>query len=137
MAGHWLVQANPKTWDVVGAVDARPVEAWCVSRYLGRLTSGDDVGLWVSGRKAGVYAIGEVTGDAGLLTDDLAAAAQVPIRFDVLLRSDPVPKAELVADPRFARSLILRMPGGGNPFPLTDDEWSAIADRLPSTVRRS
>jgi hypothetical protein len=39
-------------------------------------------------------------------------------------------------DPRFANAYILRIPGAGNPFPLAEDEWQAVADRLPKARRK-
>ena len=38
----------------------------------------------------------------------------------------------LVADPRFAGAAIIRMPGGGNPFPLTEAQWQALQSHLPT-----
>ena len=34
-------------------------------------------------------------------------------------------------------ALVLRMPAGGNPFPVTEDEWSAIAARVAGLVSRT
>jgi hypothetical protein len=45
---------------------------------------------------------------------------------DRLIRRDA-----LAADPRFAGALILRRPGGRNPFPLEDAAWAAVLDRVP------
>lgn len=44
------------------------------------------------------------------------------------LLEHPVPLSVLKADPRIAKSLFLRMPGGHNPFPVTDTEWSALSE---------
>ena len=31
---YWLLQANPETWDIFGAVAANePIETWTVARY--------------------------------------------------------------------------------------------------------
>jgi hypothetical protein len=51
------------------------------------------------------------------------------------VRTFPVIRRELLKeDPRFAKALILRMPGGGNPFPLDADQWQAIVDRVPAEL---
>jgi hypothetical protein len=42
----------------------------------------------------------------------------------------PVPRDTLAADERFAGSRVLRMPGGWNPFQLTDTEWSALSEAI-------
>jgi hypothetical protein len=44
----------------------------------------------------------------------------------------PVPLSVLKDDPRIAKSLFLRMPGGHNPFPVTDTEWSALSEAMAS-----
>jgi hypothetical protein len=57
------------------------------------------------------------------------AAWRIGIRISRRLGS-PIPRADLKADPGFARSLILRMPGGGNPFPVTPEEWLALHSHI-------
>lgn len=42
----------------------------------------------------------------------------------------PVPRSVLKHDPRIRKSLFLRMPGGHNPFPVTDTEWSALSEAM-------
>jgi 5-methylcytosine-specific restriction protein A len=44
----------------------------------------------------------------------------------------PVLAVDLVADPRFADATILREFRSGNPFRLTDEQWAAITDQLPT-----
>ena len=49
----------------------------------------------------------------------------------VVLHREPIARSDLKADPRFARSRIMTQPFSCNPFKVTDEEWEAIADRLP------
>jgi hypothetical protein len=54
----------------------------------------------------------------------------LPIRLTRRFLDDPVPRAVLAADPRFAGSAVLVQPWSGNPFPLTDAQWNAIVDHV-------
>lgn len=135
----WLFQGNPDLWPVLDVLAAgQPIDSWSAVRHLAAITPGDRALLWVSGRVAGVYAVGRVIGVAEPETTDHrwteptrrgVPRHAVPLHLTTL--PHPVPRDELKADPRFARSQIIRAPRGGNPFPVTDQEWAAVADRLP------
>jgi 5-methylcytosine-specific restriction enzyme A len=45
-------------------------------------------------------------------------------------------RSVLAADPNFADAAIIRMPGGGNPFPVTDPQWQAITSRVADAPKR-
>lgn len=94
--------------------------------------------FWVPGRKAGVYAIGHVTGPPfegtgeGLYWTSPQKQAQlrtfISCEITMNLTLSPVPKADLRGDRRFEQALILRMPNGPNPMQLSDEEWLAVLD---------
>jgi hypothetical protein len=95
----------------------------CVRRSyrLDLMAAGQPCLLWVSGREhAGVHALGTVTGPP---EDDA-----VPVRLTLL--PEPVPRAELLADPRTAAAEVLRMPAGSNPSWLSAEQFSAVLDRI-------
>lgn len=112
----WLLQYNP--------AHDRPGRTWPIRRYRDRITPGDEVALWASGRNGGVVGFGIVTDVHDGLVD------LEPVRTFPAIRRNL-----LKADPRFADALILRMPGGGNPFPLGGAQWQAIVDRAPAELR--
>ncbi|MDP9795197.1 hypothetical protein J2S43_003709 [Catenuloplanes nepalensis] len=116
---HWLVQANAAAWR---EREDREVREWCVKRYRDRVAAGDDIGLWLTGG-VGLVAIGRVTGPPYRWAD---GSWHAPVEFARHFFDDPVSRAELLADPGFAGSAILRMPGAANPFPITDGEWRAL-----------
>ncbi|WP_250037890.1 EVE domain-containing protein [Paractinoplanes maris] len=116
----WLLQHNPAR-GACGSGD------WAVRRYRELITAGDGIGLWLSGRDGGVAAVGTITGIPrdGVITVNFARSFPGhAIRRDVLR-----------ADARFRDALVLRMPGGSNPFPLTPVQWQAIVERVPPTER--
>ncbi|XVV09477.1 hypothetical protein ACQP2X_32100 [Actinoplanes sp. CA-131856] len=112
---HWLFQHDP-TRGVCGDGD------WTIRRYRDRISPGDEVALWHSGRSGGVVAVGVIV----TAPHETPGGTAAGLRFD---RWHSIPRADLRADPRFREALIVRMPAGGNPFPLTPSEWQAIADR--------
>jgi hypothetical protein len=113
----WLLQYNP--------VHEQPGDQWPIRRYRDRITAGDEVTLWASGRDGGVTGLGRI---AAIRRTDAAIDIENVRTFPVIARG------LLKADPRFARALILRMPGGGNPFLLEPGQWQAIADRVPAEL---
>jgi hypothetical protein len=110
---HWIFQSRPGT-----GLDARR----CVKRHRSRLAPGDDVALWQTAG-VGIVALGEIAGPPEL---DDESGWTAPITLLRTFSDAPVPRAALLADPDFAGSAILRMPGAASPFPVTDAEWAAV-----------
>jgi hypothetical protein len=133
---YWILQAKPKIYRVFSAlVDAPALRTWTIAHHKDDILCGDEFALWVSGRDGDVYAFGVVTSAAVARPCDITYWAdldeykrrmwRIGIRIEDVLDS-PIPRRELSTDPRFADARILRMPGGGNPFPLSKGEWQAI-----------
>ena len=80
--------------------------------------------LWLSGRhEPGVHALGVLTGTARFGD----AGPIVPVRLTLL--EEPVPRAELLEDPRARDAEVVRMPAGSNPSWLSADQFAAVLDR--------
>ena len=116
---YWLLQHNPARGEC-GSGD------WTIRRYRELIMAGDGVALWLSGRDGGVAAVGTITEapDDGMITVDFART----------FTGRPIRRDALKADERFRDALVLRMPGGSNPFPLTAAQWQAIEERVPGTA---
>jgi hypothetical protein len=136
---YWILQGKPETYDTSGALDAGIIDRWRVRRNLSRISPGDEFALWVSGPGGGVVALGTVTESPEHDTDpdpfwvDSAEGAELAWRIGIRISrqlTTPVQRTALLADPRFARSAIIRMLGGGNPFPVTPDEWLALQSHI-------
>jgi hypothetical protein len=94
------------------------------SYRLDLMTPGSPVLLWVSGRdRPGVHALGALTGPAHPTGDGPA----VEVRLTAL--ADPVPRAELLADPAARDAEVLRMPAGSNPSWLSAAQYAAVLAR--------
>ncbi|HST59490.1 MAG TPA: EVE domain-containing protein [Longimicrobium sp.] len=134
---YWALLANPATYDVEAALAAGTVESW--SSKDRPIRSGDGVILWRSrGRdgRRGIVAIGEVTGDAFVSSDEddpfwmdreaaVAEEARVPVRFypaPGLPQWIDGPNAELLESLRVARAR------GGTVFQVSPEEWARISE---------
>jgi hypothetical protein len=124
----WLVQCNPSTGDLRAARHGGPTPGWCVKRFLGEIRRGDRVVLWVSGKSAGVYAIGQVAAD--VVPGTAGDAARMPVELLVDLFDRPVARTSLKADPRWAAESILRQPFGANPHRVSAGAFGAIFDHI-------
>jgi hypothetical protein len=119
----WLLQYNP--------AHEQPGTRWPVRRYRDRIAAGDEVALWASGPEGGVTGFGQVGPLGG---SEVGPAKGMTIEIENV-RTFPVVRRDLLReDPRFADALILRMPGGGNPFPLEPAQWQAIVERAPAEL---
>ncbi len=58
---YWIFQGNPAYYDTAGALKAGALESWGVGAHKEKMRSGDKVILWVTGPKAGCYALATVT----------------------------------------------------------------------------
>jgi hypothetical protein len=99
----------------------------CVRRSyrLDLMAAGQPCLLWLSGRdRPGVHALGEVSGHV----EDRPEGPVVPVRLTLL--TAPVPRSELMADPRMRAAEVLRMPAGSNPSWLSAEEFAAVLDRV-------
>ena len=130
----WLVQRRPLL--EAGANTALPRTS-CVKRYLGALTAGDCIVYWLSGARAGVYALGQIAAGrpSPLRTPEEATApsrrpAEIPLDLFVDLRDRPVLRSQLELDTRFAAESIIRQPFGANPHRVSVPAFETILEHL-------
>jgi EVE domain len=136
---YWILQANPARYRLAEAL-ANPdsIRLWTIAHHRAVIAPGDRFALWATGEPGGVLAFGSVTAGPELVPDDdpnwadraegHRPAMRIGVKIDDVLTS-PIPRAELAADPIFSDAAIIRMPGGGNPFPVTDSQWQVIESR--------
>jgi hypothetical protein len=144
MTNNWILQANSaKVWDVdrYAADHAGQTlrEDWTIRQLGDEMHIGDWAAVWSAGRDGGIVAVGRVIGTVFdcLFVDD-GYWINPPVGEDLhqvvpLLLTwlpKPIEQAELKLDPDFADALIVTMPGGKNPFRVTDRQRSAIERRL-------
>ena len=128
--GCWVVKtARPPDVVVPGwrSGEVREVTRCLRPSYrLGLMRPGQPVLLWLSGRdRPGVHATGVVAGEVG----EDGSGPLVHVRLTLL--AEPVPRADLLADPGFADAEVLRVPAGSNPSYLTPAQHAALLAHLP------
>jgi hypothetical protein len=57
----WIFQGNPNDFDYETAIKNNLLDNWTVSAHKDKIKTGDKVILWISGKKAGCYALAEIT----------------------------------------------------------------------------
>lgn len=131
VVGGRLAAGDVACW-VIKAVVLPPAEprlARCVRRSyrLELMAPGQRCLLWLSGRREpGVHALGRLA-SVPEPTDD---PARHSVEVELHRLAEPVPRAELVADPAFAAAEVVRMPAGSNPSWLSPAALRAVLDRV-------
>jgi hypothetical protein len=69
-SNYWIFQGNLKIYDVVSALNDNALKSWSVKAHKDSIQIGDKLILWVSGNKAGCYALAEVTSGIFEAKDD-------------------------------------------------------------------
>lgn len=135
----WIFQANPRHYDITGALDRLSEIAWRVPQYTGDIRPGDGVFLWRSGKEAGIVGIGTVasppllrgTGESERpFVVDAEAEVREETRVTVRVAAVGfVDKAEVAALPELADHQICVAPMG-TVFPLTDRQSQLLRTRV-------
>ena len=60
---YWIFQGNPKVFDFETALKKEILTDWTVSAHKDKIKVGDKIILWITGNKAGCYALAEVTSE--------------------------------------------------------------------------
>ncbi len=66
---YWVFQANPKYYDTESALKAGVLKTWRVSQFKKEIKTGDKVILWITGDKAGIYALATVNSEVHKIND--------------------------------------------------------------------
>jgi hypothetical protein len=137
LARTWIFQANPKYYDVDGALASLSEMSWSVNQFKKSINPGDSVFLWKSGEDGGIVAAATVLTPPGITEQDGQQFAVQPERFDkpglrVRLRiddvySEPLSRSSLM--PRLPGLSILQSPQGTN-FAVTPEEAVSIREML-------
>lgn len=61
VSNYWVFQANPSVYDLEEGLRNDIVDNWTVSAHKDKIKVGDKIILWSTGKKAGCYALAEVT----------------------------------------------------------------------------
>ncbi len=143
----WIFQANPSRYNIATSLRVEEEEYWNLRQHAATVSLGDTVLIWISGGKAGIYAVGEVISAPEIRADSEIGIgywsdkregrrpiARVLVRYKQLMLDRPLGKAYLEAVPQLWNMRILRSPRGTN-FPVRPEEWTIIERWLSAPDR--
>ena len=136
----WIFQANPDHFNLRDALAELTEVTWSVRKYAKRITPGDQVFLWESGKDGGLLARAEVLAGPEVMelpddeqefvlgggVDEKAVRVRLGIRQ---VRDEPVDRETLRSNPRLVGLLLLRAPQG-TVFPVAPGEAKALLELL-------
>jgi hypothetical protein len=135
----WIFQANPNRYHIHQSLQAQREELWNLNQHVNDVHPGDRVLIWVSGDDAGIYALGTIMSPPIIRSDSAVGQqywiqpgegrqprARVRVRYERVFLDRPLLKVYLTCDPSLGLLSIVRSPRGTN-FPVSDDEWAALA----------
>lgn len=101
---YWLFQANPDLYDLTNSLNQGLVQDWLVKSHGGRMTIGDKVIIWQTGKNAGCYALADITSmpykkedsvDDTLWKSDKKEGFRIDISVTHNFSSNPIKKTEI------------------------------------------
>lgn len=139
----WIFQANPKIFDIEGAIAELTEMNWKVNRYRDRIHAGDTVYIWEAGGDAGIVAVGKILSNPALIEDsesekkfyrpDAAKENQeeqyIGVHISIEELETRIKRRNLLNHPAVSSMQILMHPQGTN-FILTDKESKVLEDLI-------
>lgn len=139
MTRAWILQSNPHLYDIDSALHSLDRIDWRVPQHTSEVQPGDITVIWRSGPDAGIIGLGRiltppramtageddrrfVRGDGEGRAGTLATVRVAPVHF--------IPKPEVAGIPAMAGHPVITAPMG-TVFPLSPEQWSELAARLP------
>jgi len=134
----WIFQANPNKYRIKESLRIEDGELWCLRQHAKKINVHDRVLLWISGTKAGIYAVGTVMTAPIAMPDSPAGLGywnekhqgehpypRVWVRYDRVMLDHPLLRDFLKLDPELRNMAILRSPRGTN-FKVTEAQAAAL-----------
>lgn len=138
----WIFQAKESRYRITDSLRLEEEEYWNLNQQAKKVKKGDRVLIWISGKSAGIYAVGQVMTDPEKRSDSLKGQSywtkpadgkkekpRVLVRYERLLLDNPLYKRFLEYDPALWNLSIIKFALGTN-FTVTQDEWLAIKEWL-------
>ncbi len=130
----WLFQGNPKLYDLLGGIAEGRLRNYAMNQHRDHAAYGDRVFFFLSGEKAGVYAVGRITSTAYKADEPNEFGLwKVDVTFEATVEA-PLLRAELLGDPVLATFGPF---GGrmGTNFPMSADVAARLEHVLASRLR--
>ncbi len=142
----WIFQANPKKYRIQEMLRDQEVIKefhWRVNQYKKFIDKGEIGLIWLSGEKAGIYAVVNIISEPGYFQENEAEkkywlddaeeeGTQLRAKLTMIknLVDSPIGKKTLKSIESLKDLSILKRPWAGTNFEVTLDEWSVIKELI-------
>ena len=134
----WIFQGNPNVYDFETALRDESLTDWTVTAHKDKIKIGDKVILWITGNKAGCYALAEVTSepypktpfpDDGLWKVEDKNEIKADIKIIHNLVDDPILNESIEGIEELKEMKIGHQ---GTNFSATEEEYQTLLDLVSS-----
>lgn len=141
----WLFQANPKYYDIAGAVHSLSEMNWTVAQGKNQVSAGDRLYIWQSGSDGGVIAEGHILTDPEMQPDQEGVdfirdpskfsgeALRVRLSIDHVL-DEPILRTDLMEHPVLKDLGVLRFANATN-YKLKLEEDAALQELIEASEK--
>jgi len=139
----WIFQANPDNYKIFEAIKDEsigPIIHWNIKQYANEIHIGDIALIWVSGKKAGIYFIGEIISMPTMLIETVSErkywtdknenpSKNLLVKLNIFqdLTANPVLKEKIKHIENTKNLSIIKQPRGTN-FKVTYGEWETLKE---------
>lgn len=137
---YWVFQGNPDKYDFETAFKEGEISAWTVTSHKDKIKPGDKVILWITGNKAGCYALADVVSEpldrasfpeSSLWKVDDTSELKAAINITHNLANSPILKDEIDDIEELAN---LKVGNQGTNFAATEKEYKVILGMVEQGV---
>lgn len=130
----WIFQGNPNIFDFETALKEEVLKDWTVTSHKDKITVGDKVILWITGKESGCYALAEVTSephpktiapDDHLWKDDDKNELKANIKITHNLIDNPILKDDIA---KIKKLKDLKIGNQGTNFSATQEEYETLLE---------
>jgi hypothetical protein len=122
--GCWVIKSRraPEEIDPTWSAGGVRTLTRCLRRSyrLQLMVVGQPCLLWLSGREAGVQALGHVA----------APPPDPSVEVTLHRLAEPLPRGDVMTHPVLSGAEVIRMPAGSNPSFLSPERWSVLRELL-------
>jgi 5-methylcytosine-specific restriction protein B len=140
---YWVFQANPKIFDFETALKNDLIKSWTVTAHKDNISIEDKVIIWITGPKAGCYALAEVKSaphdktaspDDHLWKEAPKSELQADISITYNLLHNPITKEEISP---IKELLGLKVGNQGTNFTATENEYEILLKMAQQRTNQS
>lgn len=131
---YWVFQGNPDKYDFEAAFKEDDIDAWTVTSHKASIKEGDKVIIWITGDKAGCYALADVVSepmdresfaDSDLWKEEDTSELKAAINITHNLASNPILKDEI---DKIKDLDNLKVGSQGTNFSATKQEYETLLE---------